>query len=76
MNLRIQHGGGAAASADTTEHEHLAERAEVLEAIRVAEDQLDRGEGIDHDEAKRQVSARLRGEGRHTRSETGVLPVG
>ena len=43
-----------------TEDERLTERAEVLEDIRVAEDQFARGEGIDHDDAKRQVLARLR----------------
>lgn len=55
-----QHGRGAAVLLDITEYERLAERAEVLEDIRVAEAQFARGEGIDHDEAKRQVLARLR----------------
>jgi hypothetical protein len=38
------------------------EAAEVLNEIRVAEEQISRGEGIEHDEARRQVLARLRKE--------------
>jgi len=36
------------------------ERAEVLSEVRVAEKQIASGDGIEHDEAKRQVLARLR----------------
>jgi hypothetical protein len=36
------------------------ERAKVLNDIRVAEEQIANGEGIEHDEAKRQALARLR----------------
>jgi prevent-host-death family protein len=55
-----QHGRGAAVLLDITEYERLAERAEVLEDIRVAEEQIARGEGIEHDEVKRQLLARFR----------------
>lgn len=55
-----QHGRGTAVLIDLAEYERLVERAEVLEDIRVAEEQIARGEGIEHDEAKQQVLARLR----------------
>lgn len=40
--------------------EDLAERADLLEDIRIAEDQIARGEGIPHEVAREQVMARLR----------------
>jgi antitoxin YefM len=55
-----QHGRSAAVLLDVAEYERLVERAEVLEDVRVAEEQIARGEGIEHEEAKRQVLARLR----------------
>ena len=55
-----QHGRGAAVLLGVTEYERLVERAEVLDDIRVAEEQVAGGEVIEHDEAKRQVLARLR----------------
>jgi len=55
-----QHGRGAAVLVGVAEYERLVERAEVLEDIRVAEEQIARGEGIEHEEARRQVMARLR----------------
>jgi prevent-host-death family protein len=58
--LLTQHGRGAAVLMNVAEYERLLERAEVLEDIRIAEEQVARGEGIEHDEAKRQVLARLR----------------
>lgn len=42
-----------------TEHERPVECAEVLDDIRVAEEQVARGEVLEHDEAQRQVFARL-----------------
>jgi hypothetical protein len=36
------------------------ERALVLEDVRIAEEQIARGEGVAHDEAKRRVLTRLR----------------
>ena len=55
-----QHGRGAAVLLGVTEYERLVERAEVLDDIRVAEEQVARGEVVEHEEAKRQVLARLR----------------
>jgi hypothetical protein len=42
------------------EYERLVERAEVLEDIRVAEEQIARGEGVEHEAARELVLARLR----------------
>jgi prevent-host-death family protein len=55
-----QRGRGAAVLLDVNEYERLVERAEVLEDIRVAEEQIARGEGVEHDQAREQVLARLR----------------
>ncbi len=55
-----QHGRGAAVLLDVAEYERLVERAELLEDVRVAEEQLARGEGVEHEAAKQQVLARLR----------------
>lgn len=55
-----QHGRGAAVLLDVMEYERLVERAEVLEDIRVAEEQIARGEGIEHDAAEQQILARIR----------------
>lgn len=55
-----QHGRSAAVLLDVLEYERLVERVEVLEDIRLAEEQIARGEGIDHDEAEQEVLARLR----------------
>jgi hypothetical protein len=44
----------------------LVERAEFLDDLRVAEEQVARGEAIEHDDAKRQVLARFTDlKGRH-----------
>jgi hypothetical protein len=45
-----------------TEYDSPVERAEVLDEIRVAEEQIARGEALDHDEAKQYVLARLHAE--------------
>lgn len=55
-----QHGRSAAVLIGVAEYERLVERAEVLDDIRVAEEQVARGEALEHDDAKRQVLARLR----------------
>jgi antitoxin YefM len=55
-----QHGRGAAVLLDLPQYERLLERAEVLEDIRVAEEQIARGEGVEHDAAKEMILARLR----------------
>lgn len=55
-----QHGRSAAVLLGVAEYERLVERVEVLEDIRIAEAQIARGEGVEHDEARQQVLARLR----------------
>lgn len=57
--LLTQHGRGAAVLLDIAEYERLVERAEVLEDIRVAEEQIARGEGIPHDQATQRLLARF-----------------
>lgn len=44
---------------DEVSLEEIAERIEFLAAIQKGIDQLDRGEGIPHDEVKRQLAAWL-----------------
>lgn len=55
-----QRGRGAAVLLDVREYERLVERAEVLEDIRVAEEQAARGEAIDHEQAREMLLARFR----------------
>jgi len=55
-----QRGRSAAVLLDIAEYERLVERAELLEDIAVAEEQIGAGEGVEHAQAKRQVQSRLR----------------
>lgn len=55
-----QRGRGAAVLLDITEYERLVERAELLEDIAVAEEQIAAGEGIEHEDAKQQILSGLR----------------
>ena len=55
-----QHGRGAAVLLDVGEYERLVERAELAEDIRMAEEQLARGEGVSHEEARERILSRLR----------------
>lgn len=55
-----QHGRSAAVLMDVFEYERLVERTEVLEDIRIAEEQIARGEGMEHDAAEQEILARLR----------------
>jgi prevent-host-death family protein len=55
-----QRGRGAAVLLDVNDYERLVERAAVLEDIRIAEEQIARGEGLEHDQAREMVLARLR----------------
>lgn len=54
-----QHGRSSAVLLDVAEYERLVERAEVLEDIRTAEEQIARGEGVEHPVAQSQVESRL-----------------
>jgi antitoxin YefM len=56
-----QHGRGAAVLLDIARYEHLVERAELAEDVRLAEAQLARGEGVAHAAARKKVLKRLRG---------------
>jgi antitoxin YefM len=55
-----QRGRGAAVLLDIAEYERLVERAELLEDITAAEEQIAAGEGIKHEDAKQQILSRLR----------------
>jgi prevent-host-death family protein len=54
------HGKSAAVLLGVSEYEGLMQRMEVLEDIRLAEDQLAEGHGVSHDAALKQVLARVR----------------
>jgi antitoxin YefM len=56
-----QRGRGAAVLLDIAEYERLVERAELLEDVTTAEEQIAAGEGVDHEDAKQQILSRLRG---------------
>jgi antitoxin YefM len=55
-----QHGKSAAVLLDVEEYERLVERAELLEDVANAEEQLERGEGVPHAEAHAQALRRVR----------------
>ena len=54
-----QHGRGAAVLLDIHEYERLVDRAELVEDVRSAEQQLSRGLGVEHSIAKKEVRKRL-----------------
>ncbi len=56
-----QHGRGVAVVVGIREFEAMRERLAILDDIALSRDQLAAGEGVAHDEAKRQVLGRLRG---------------
>jgi antitoxin YefM len=56
-----QRGRGAAVLLDIAEYERLVERAELLDDIATAEEQIAAGEGLEHEDAKQQILSRLRG---------------
>jgi antitoxin YefM len=53
-----QHGKSAAVLLDVDEYERLVDRAETLEDVAVAEEQLAQGAGVLHADAKSQLSSR------------------
>ena len=55
-----QRGHGTAVVLDAQEYERLMEELELLRELRSAEAQLDVGEGVDHEDAKARVLARLK----------------
>ena len=54
-----QHGRSAAVVLDVGEYERLLDEIALLQDIRVAEEQVARGEGLSHDEAVRELRSRL-----------------
>jgi antitoxin YefM len=55
-----QHGRSSAVLLDVVEYERLVERAELLDDLGTAEEQISRGEALDQDDALERVRARLR----------------
>jgi antitoxin YefM len=55
-----QHGKSAAVLLDVEEYERLIERAETLEDVALAEEQLAAGEGVPHADARAQIAERRR----------------
>ncbi len=56
-----QRGKSAAVLLDVEVYEDIMERLELIEDVRVAEEQLARGEVVEHDEAHRRLLAGLDG---------------
>ena len=56
-----QRGHSSAVVLDVGEYERLVDELELLRDVRQAEEQLARGEGIAHDEARRQLLTRFDG---------------
>ncbi len=54
------HGRSAAVLLDVSAYEELVERAELLEDIRVAEEELKAGKGIPHTKIKDELMARFK----------------
>ena len=52
-------GKSAAVLLDVSDYESLLDKLELIQDVRDAEKQIDSGEGIAHDTAKRQLLARL-----------------
>lgn len=50
-----QHGKSTAVMLDVSEYENLLDNLEVLKDIRLAESQIDNGEGISHSNAKKTI---------------------
>ena len=55
-----QHGKSAAVLLDVSEYEGIVRRMEILEDIRVAEQQLAEGRGVPHRTALKEVLARVK----------------
>ena len=58
--ILTQHGRSAAVLVDASEYEALLDRAELLDDVRVAEDEVAAGRGVTHSRAKAAVLARIR----------------
>ena len=58
--ILTQHGHGAAVVLSVAAYDQMLDEIELLRSIARGERQLERGEGVPHDEAKQQVLARLK----------------
>ncbi len=54
-----QHGKGVAVLLDVNEYESMQENIELLADIQTVLNQMDNGEGIDHDKAKEMIMQRM-----------------
>ncbi|WP_319577063.1 type II toxin-antitoxin system Phd/YefM family antitoxin [uncultured Desulfobacter sp.] len=54
-----QHGKGVAVLLDVTEYESMQEKMELLTDIQTSINQIDNGEGVEHDEAKEMIMQRI-----------------
>ncbi len=55
-----QHGKGVAVLLDANEYEAMQEKLELITDVQIALDQLENGQGIDHQGAKEKVLKRVR----------------
>ena len=55
-----QRGKSAAVMMDVAEYESLIDKLDLLTDIQIAESQLQKGEGIDHENAKDQILKKLK----------------
>ena len=55
-----QHGKGVAVLLDAGEYEAMQERIELLQDIQTSIGQIEAGQGVDHDQAKRTILNRIR----------------
>ena len=56
-----QHGKGVAVLVDATEFETMQQRIELLDDIQIANNQLEAGEGIEHESVQKRIMERLQG---------------
>jgi len=54
-----QHGKGVAVLLDANEYESMQEKMELLTEIQTSINQIDKGDGVNHDEAKKMVMQRI-----------------
>ena len=55
-----QHGKSVAVLLDPYEYEKMQEKIELLTDVHIALEQIENGEGIDHEDAKRQLIEKIR----------------
>ena len=54
-----QHGKGVAVLMDVHEYEAIQERLELLTDVQIGLNQIENGQGIDHEDAKQKVMSRV-----------------